>query len=629
MIDKEKMLNTISELFDSQDGSEEDIEQANLHYDQMLEELITLQNELSSSQQVTVTKKPKKKNNKKLQAILKGILYYHIPLYAVLFVLFFFGGNLLKDYVLQLPNVKQNTQYIVLVNLIPLGFMVCIALIMYLGIRGRYYFKVTGRSLSSDKGHYKRSYYELLEYFRGNNESEMNDDELSNESWKNAEGIILGKSKTGKLINVPSGKDGRNYMIFGLPGSGKTAGPIICSALRFGMNRPLEKGYEKTDGSVFCIDIKNDIYNATHEYRDIKRFNLMDEENSCCFNPFDGIEKMSTDDKCNFIENIGFNIIPPASDGENRYFTDTAYDFWNGIALQMLHEEPGLSFPNVVDVILKSSPETWINYVVKTGCDEAKRRLANKQGENEKNLAGGYSTLCQHLRKFASERLSRLLGNDEDMEYISPQMLEDGYDVYVSVDQSELANYAPLLSMIVQTFFTGFIKRERNPKAGRLPDGTLRPILMMLDEFAQLRTLKYESVASAFMTLRSKNVSIACALQSRSSLVEVYKTENACSALIDCVTTFCFLSIQEVSTREWASKLIGKQKVLKISNSLNSGGGQKGGGKSLGRSVNEAEEPIIAPEVFGNLIDRNHGRDEVIIYSQGKYIRADKQYYFK
>ena len=70
MIDKEKMLNTISELFDSQDGSEEDIEQANLHYDQMLEELITLQNELSSSQQVTVTKKPKKKNNKKLQAIL-------------------------------------------------------------------------------------------------------------------------------------------------------------------------------------------------------------------------------------------------------------------------------------------------------------------------------------------------------------------------------------------------------------------------------------------------------------------------------------------------------------------------------------------------------------------------------
>ena len=64
MIDKEKMLNTISELFDSQDGSEEDIEQANLHYNQMLEELITLQNELSSSQQVTVTKKPKKKNIK-------------------------------------------------------------------------------------------------------------------------------------------------------------------------------------------------------------------------------------------------------------------------------------------------------------------------------------------------------------------------------------------------------------------------------------------------------------------------------------------------------------------------------------------------------------------------------------
>ena len=53
------------------------------------------------------------------------------------------------------------------------------------------------------------------------------------------QGVILGKSKKGRLISVPSGKDGRNYMIFGLPGSGKTAGPIICSALRFGMNRPL------------------------------------------------------------------------------------------------------------------------------------------------------------------------------------------------------------------------------------------------------------------------------------------------------------------------------------------------------------------------------------------------------
>ena len=97
-------------------------------------------------------------------------------------------------------------------------------------------------------------------------------------------------------------------------------------------------------------------------------------------------------------------------------------------------------------------------------------------------------------------------------------------------------------------------------------------------------------------------------------------------SLIDCVTTFCFLSIQEVATRKWASDLIGTHRVLKISNSLNNG---TQGSQNSGRSVNEAREPIIFPEEFGSLKDPANNKDELIIYSQGKYIRADKQYYFK
>ena len=155
--------------------------------------------------------------------------------------------------------------------------------------------------------------------------------------------------------------------------------------------------------------------------------------------------------------------------------------------------------------------------------------------------------------------------------------------------------------MIVQIFLNSFIMRDKNPYAGRMPDGTLRPCLMCLDEFAQLSTLKYEVVATAFMTLRSKNVSIACALQSKSSLAEMFHSENASMSLIDCVTTFCFLSIQEVQTREWASKLIGERKVLRISNSLTGGSNGK---KSNGKSVQEATEPIFSPADFGNLINR-------------------------
>lgn len=490
----------------------------------------------------------------------------------------------------------------------------------------RYKYMTGGRNFGQDSSKYKRSYHDLIEYFSEETNFKIDEETLPDLSWKNAEGMILGRAKNGHLLNIESGKDGKNYFIFGLPSSGKTAGPVICSCLRWGMHHPLSIDNKNTDGSIFCIDLKNDIWKATHNYRNIKRFNLMDSKNSCHFNPLAGIETLSIDERCNFIENIGFNIIPDTGSGDGRYFKETAEDFFNGIALYMLAQNINVSFPEIIKAILAGNAVDWVKQVVADGSDESKRRLASKWGENEKNLSGGYSLLAQCCRKFASETLFYLLDNKPEYEYISVQSLEDGYDVYIQLDQAEISNYSALLSMIVQSFLNGFINREKNPDAGRLNDGSLRPIAFILDEFAQLSTLKYESISTAFMTLRSRNISIVCALQSRSSITEMFHSENACMSLIDCVTTFCFLSIQEVATRKWASELIGTHKVLKISNSLNNG---SQGSQNSGRSVNEAREPIIFPEEFGSLKDPANNKDEIIIYSQGKYIRADKQYYFK
>lgn len=491
-------------------------------------------------------------------------------------------------------------------------------------IRTRHYRYLTGRSLRKDIK-YRRSYSELLEYFRDADPYQIASDSLPKISWKSAEGIILGKTKDGRLFHIPCGKDGKNYMIFGIPSSGKTAGPIISSCLRFGMDHPLSAKNTTTFGSVFCIDLKNDIWNATHKYRNIRRFNLMDPENSCHFNPFDGIENMSLDERCNFIENMGYNLVPNETGSNGKYFSDGARDFWSGIALFLLHDNINTSFPDIIHAILYGSPVEWIKKVVAGNCEEAKQRLASKWGENEKNLSGCYSILAQNARKFYSQELILLLGNDPQYEYISPQTLESGMDCYVQLDQASMSNYSALLSMIVQNFLTGFLRRESNPNAGRLPDGTLRPCLMCLDEFAQLNALRYDTVSSSFMTLRSRNISILCALQSKSSISEMFHSDNAAMALIDCVTTFCFLSIQEVTTREWASKLIGVKKVLKISNNLS----HSNENVNSGQSVQESTEPIIRPEEFGSLIDRDHGKDELIVYSQGHYIRLDKQYYFK
>ena len=561
-------------------------------------------------------------------------LWYAIKYYALIqHLLFAVALYFVNPYALQLfcklTNVTERSMfYKIYIYLVPIALAALWIYVFFTVTRDKSYRYQTNRSYGYDHSHYQRSYYDLIDYFKDADPYQMNTDKLTTKSWKNCEGMILGKTKNGKLLNIESGADGRNYFIFGLPSTGKTAGPIICSCLRFGMDHPLAANNKKTFGSVFCIDLKNDIWKATHKYRRIKRFNLMEPEHSTHFNPFAGIEKLSIDERCNFIENIGFNIIPAATggSGDGKYFSDTAYDFWNGIALYLLHKDINTSFPDVIKAILAGNAVDWVKEVCASDCEEAKRRLQSKWGENEKNLSGGYSLCAGNCRKFASDKLFFLLGNDPQYEYISVQTLEDGWDCYIQLDVAEIDNYSSLLSMIVQTFLSGFLTRQNNPNAGRLPDGTLRPVLMCLDEFSKLATLKYEIVATAFMLLRSNNISIACALQSKSSISEMFHSENACMSLIDCVTTFCFLSIQEVQTREWASKLIGNRKVLRVSNSLNNG---SNGNENTGRSVQETIEPIFQPADFGNLIDKNEGRDEIIVYSQGKYIKADKQYYFK
>ena len=89
--------------------------------------------------------------------------------------------------------------------------------------------------------------------------------------------------------------------------------------------------------------------------------------------------------------------------------------------------------------------------------------------------------------------------------------------------------------------------------------------------------------------------------------------------LMDCTKVHCFLSIMDPDTRDWASRLFGTRKVLKLSTSE-----QISDHSSSGRSVAEAIEPIFAPDDFGNLPNKK----TVAIYYRGKYIEAQKTSFF-
>ncbi|MCR5785691.1 MAG: type IV secretory system conjugative DNA transfer family protein [Eubacterium sp.] len=441
--------------------------------------------------------------------------------------------------------------------------------------------------------------------------------------WKRCPGLIVGRDeKTNKIVYIPSARDGRNYFVFGRPGDGKTQ-MLILTAVMWGKHSFKPK--VKTSGSVFCIDLKGDIYKQTNPYRKIRCFSLINPEKSCSFNPFDGVENMNDDDLFAHIKSLGINIIPKPRGNETSYFYDTALQFWIAICLHMLSEDINTSFPEVVFAIKNKTYKDWLDFILNGSCDAAKMQVAAKVDETEQNVASGYSTLATALDTFAQKKVMKLLGNNPKNKFVSEQALEDGYDVYLQLNTEQLKVYAPLISMITQKFMNEFALRENNPRAGRNKSGTLRPILMLLDEFPRLTTLDYDTVLTAFTTLRSMNISITAIMQSRSLLVDMLD-ENKANALADCIYGFFVLSMVDDKSKEWFSNLVGKKKELQWSNSLSEDSNEK---KNAGRSVTEVEVPIYPPYLLDTLIDRDNNIDDLIVLINGKHARLNKMYFWK
>lgn len=583
----------------------------------------------------------------------------HIVGFLIAAIILFFTINPLTEQILTSAGIsieyvpdKTNYYYELVTGCVLYGIWGSVFFISCRDILYSYY--TDGRNYQKDHAKYKKGFSELEKFFKNADPYKLDLTQYNNYDWRSTEGVILGRTKDGRIINIPSDSnncDGFSGMIQGRPGSGKTAGSIIMSALRFGVKEFVDisadppEDLPESSGSVFCTDLKNDVGRVTRRFRRIKFFDLINPENSCHFDPFAGVERMPLDDRTRLIENLCFNVIPQSVGKDSTYFRDTANDYFCGIALYLLDQDISISFPEVIDQIIMGDAITWRDTVIDSDCKEAQQRLKGKATENEKNLGGGYSYLCTACRKFASHTLyflfakdadtvEQLLGEDDDLtktasekefEFISPQTLEDGYDVYLEIPQADLDSvYAAPVSMIVSSFLNAFLRRESNLKAGHIITETgehLRPILMILDEFTSMSTLPLELVENSFKLLRSRSVSILAAYQSRQALAEMF-SEKAVGALTDCTMVFVFLSIQDVDSRKWASELIGTKKELRVSKSFTAGSNH------MSTSVSETDAPIIPTAEFGNLIDDLVDRDQEILYIDGKYTICDKLYYF-
>lgn len=463
-------------------------------------------------------------------------------------------------------------------------------------IRARKYKYLTGRNYDYDRSHYKRTYADLVAYFKDAEPHKLDTSLYPEASWRDTKGLIFGMDRK-RLISIPSTSE-CNLAIFGPPGSGKTSGFAIISAMQF-------------DGSVLAVDIKGDIYNYvhTHSNRKILRF-APDAQDalsiSCHFDPLQYFDKMDPTDQKLYLDHMASVLIADDGGNEGNYFTSRARKIFQGISHLMLFKNPDTSFPDIIHGILEGNVFSWVQEAIQSDCRPAKEYLASFYGNNEKNVSSAYDALTTALVSFSNPVLDELLSRSDKS--ISIDDLEKGYDIYLQISQEHLDAYAPLFTLLIQNFSTAFTKR---------PDSSTgiknRPILMLMDEFPQL-TFSYQMINSNLSTLRSRSVICVLIQQNLAQLSYRYGTEGTRAILGNCNYQL-ILGSNEIQSSEQFSKTFGTKRILKVSNSVNSANH-----RSSTQSVQETETRVYPPEYFGDLPNSA----KMIVYCKGKYCELSK-----
>ena len=531
----------------------------------------------------------------KKHGFMYAVKYYYIIQFIILALVLF----LMKDYAYQITcELLQITERSPFYNIYPYvvntGLFVIWFLIVFTTSRTKRYRYLTGRTFGTDNGKYKRTYSQLVDYFKDADPHKLDTSTFPEKSWQNTRGIIFGKDGK-KLITIPSNSE-CNIAIFGPPGSGKTSGLAIINAISF-------------KGSVLAVDVKGDLYNYCKEKRKIIRFcpdspNALQE--SCKFNPLHGLKDMNVTDKKIYLEAMATVLIPDEGGADGNYFSSRARKYFQGATHLLMNENPDTTFPDIIHAILKGNAFDWVTKAMGSDCIEAAEYLSSFYGNSEKNVSGAYDALCTSLTPFSNPVLDQLLDGRGDC--ISIDSLEKGNDIYLQISQEHLDAYAPLFTLIIQSFSTAFTKRPDSSTGTKN-----RPILMLLDEFPQL-TFSYKMINSNLSTLRSKSIICMIIQQNLSQLEYRYQPAGARSVIGNCNYQL-ILGSNDINSSKVFSDTFGTRKVLKISNSESTSKDNPGS-----RSVQEAREPVFFPEDFGDLPSEK----KMVIYFKGKYCACTK-----
>ncbi len=394
-----------------------------------------------------------------------------------------------------------------------------------------------------------------------------------NVSAKEIHGVVMGKENNKYFIKDENEKGA--VIVIGGQRSGKTTGIAIPTLKSF-------------TGNIFAIDIKGELYEKTAKDRNIefaKKFNPCD-HTAYKYDPFFPLRNARN--VIQEIKNIALAIIPPTNDGNQKFWVESAQDFLSGAIL--FYYNFGLNFSQTMIEIKSKPAKETVAYIMQSEDEKVRAKMSQFVGMDDKTLGGIFAEVSRNIDIFATDDdLIKALDGKGDC--ITPQDLEDGYDIYCCIEEHLIEQWRPLMTMMCNQFFKFFEKRKLDNN---------KPILFLIDEFPRLGRI--ESIMGGISTLAGRNINLLLIIQSKSQLSAVYGKDNA-TVITDNCNYKAILKASDPDTQKWCADLVGKYDKEKLSSNYNAD--MMGIGKGTGTSRTTEQRYIIEPSEFGYLAEHD------------------------
>ncbi|MCC8121051.1 MAG: type IV secretory system conjugative DNA transfer family protein [Oscillospiraceae bacterium] len=405
--------------------------------------------------------------------------------------------------------------------------------------------------------------------------------------------VVLGKYASRYVCwNIES--DG-NLFICGGSGSGKSS-CLILPILLQNPNIP-----------ALVLDIKGELRAKATRAGDerIRIFNPAD-KTAWGYDPLYTLgENSSEQDQFLAMQSIAFSLIPTSANQKDAFWSNSARNLLIGLLL-FFYGEGSHDFISIVDDIFSSPIAQTIEAAMQTLSPDtiAYKYIVQCSGMADETLSGIFAEISNSLTIFVTDAdLRRAIGGGGRK--VNPRMLEEGYSIYLSIQEHKLAAYYNLLQLIINQTLGELEQRPENAK----------PILIVIDELARIVSAgKINKLIESAKTLRSRHVRLVIVSQSLEALMIAYSEHE----VTDLISNFPYKAILDASSSrtqkmvcDWAGKY--KERRVSVSNGKN---------KSLTTTYDDKD--ILYPSDLMTLVRTG----ELILISPYGYHRLQKCPYY-